>query len=829
MSTPFKDLVHAARGLRKAPAFTLAAALTIALGIGASTAIFSVVNAVLLRPLPYKDPDRLVIITSDMRNRNVPDFPFPPGDVKDLREDATLLEGLAAVVTGRQAVSGDDGEPEQVQAAGVTPNFFSLLGARVALGRNFVESDATPQPAPPGPPPGPLAGPPANALPLMAVLSHGFWQRRYGGDPGVIGKSIDLGGARAQVVGVLQPGFEVLFPPRLNIERTPDVYTALRIDYENGSRINVFLRLIGKLKPGVSVARAEGQMEGIAADLRHRFPIKEAAGVHFRVEPMHAELVADVRPAILALMGAVVFVLLIACANVANLLLVRAGGRGRELAVRAALGGTRRHLVRPVLAESLLVAGAGAALGVLLARFGIQVLVRLGPASLPRLDAVTIDRAVLAFAVLAGLCAAILFGLVPALRASRPDLMDALRSSGRTAALGGGRLARSAVVTAEVALSFVLLVGCGLMFRSFVALQRTDPGFEPAGVLTFVVQNFRGRTPDARAADMRQLAERLRALPGVRGVTAATPLPLDGGLANGRWGTEEALADPSKFQQATSHTVLPGYFETMRTRLLAGRTFTEADNTPDAKLVIIDRVLAAKAFPNQSAVGKRLLVRIRSNEAEWLEVVGVVEHERHESLAAEGREAMFFTDGFLGHGFAGRWAVRVAGDPARLAPPVRAAVKELNPLLAVAEMEPYQALVDRAQAPTRFALVMIAIFAAIAALLASVGLYGVLSTAVRQRTAEIGVRMAFGAAKGSIFQLVVTQGLKLSGIGILLGLAAALALTRVMRSMLVGVAPTDPLTFAAIAGLFVLIAAVASWLPARRAAELDPTVALRGE
>lgn len=829
MSTPFKDLVHAARGLRKAPAFTLAAALTIALGIGASTAIFSVVNAVLLRPLPYKDPDRLVIVTSDMRNRNVPDFPFPPGDVKDLREDATLLEGLAAVVTGRQAVSGDDGEPEQIQAAGVTPNFFSLLGARVALGRDFVESDATPQPAPTGPPPGPLAAPPANALPLMAVLSHGFWQRRYGGDPGVIGKSIDLGGARAQVVGVLQPGFKVLFPPRLNVERTPDIYTALRIDYENGSRINVFLRLIGKLKPGVSIARAEGQMEGIAADLRRRFPIKEAAGVHFRVEPMHAELVADVRPAILALMGAVVFVLLIACANVANLLLVRAGGRGRELAVRAALGGTRRHLVRPVLAESLLVAGAGAALGVLLARLGIQVLVRLGPASLPRLDAVTIDRTVLAFAVLAGLCAAVLFGLVPALRASRPDLMDALRSSGRTAALGGGRLARSAVVTAEVALSFVLLVGCGLMFRSFVALQRTDPGFEPAGVFTFVVQNFRGRTPDARAAEMRQLAERLRALPGVRGVTAATPLPLDGGLANGRWGTEEALADPSKFQQATSHIVLPGYFETMRTSLLAGRTFTEADNTPDAKLVIIDRVLAAKAFPNQSAVGKRLLVRIRSNEPEWLEVVGVVEHERHESLAAEGREGMFFTDGFLGHGFAGRWAVRVTGDPARLAPQVRAAVKELNPLLAVAETEPYQALVDRAQAPTRFALVMIAIFAAIAALLASVGLYGVLSTAVRQRTAEIGVRMAFGAAKGSIFQLVVTQGLKLSGIGILLGLAAALALTRVMRSMLVGVAPTDPLTFAAIAGLFVLIAAVASWLPARRAAGLDPTVALRGE
>jgi putative ABC transport system permease protein len=441
---------------------------------------------------------------------------------------------------------------------------------------------------------------------------------------------------------------------------------------------------------------------------------------------------------------------------------------------------------------------------------------------------VRIDPLVLGFAVLASVLAAVLFGVVPALRASRPDLADVLRQ-GRTPGLVGGKLLRNGVVMAEVALSFVLLIGCGLMVRSFVALQRADPGYDPSGVLTFVAANPFAQGNEGGAAFVRQLRDRLAALPGVRGVTVATPLPLDGQTVNARWGTEEAVTDPSKFQQANVHIVLPGYFEAMRTRLLAGRAFTEADDRQDATGIIIDRALAEKAFPGQPAVGKRLLVRVRSQEPEWLEVLGVVAHQRHETLAADGREAIFVTDGFMGSGLATRWAVRATGDPARLAPAVRAAVAELDPRVPVSEVQPMRALVDRAAAPTRFALVLIGVFAAIAAALAAVGLYGVLSTVVRQRTAEIGVRMAFGAGSASIFRLVIGEGMKLSAAGIALGVLAAWMLTRLMTSMLVDVRATDPATFAAIVVLFAAIAALACWLPARRAAGMDPTVALREE
>jgi putative ABC transport system permease protein len=384
---------------------------------------------------------------------------------------------------------------------------------------------------------------------------------------------------------------------------------------------------------------------------------------------------------------------------------------------------------------------------------------------------------------------------------------------------------------AEVALSFVLLVGSGLMLRSFLALQRTDPGYDPNGLLTFQA-NPRVRGDTARAAFMQTMRERLGAIPGVEAVTAADPLPLDGQFGTARWGTEDAAADPARFQQANIHVVLPGYFEAMRARLLAGRTFTEADNRPDVKVLIIDQRLAAKAFPDQpvqAVVGKRLLFRPRTPEPELFEVIGVVQNQRHVSLTADGPEAGFFTDGYMGWGNASRWVLRTSGDPNRLVPAMRQAIREIDPLLAIAEVQPMSVLVDRAKGPTRFALVLIGVFAVIAVVLATVGLYGVLSSVVRQRTSEIGVRMALGAQKSNIFQLVIGHGMLLSGAGILIGAAGALALTRVMTSMLVGVKPTDPVTFGAIGVLFVAIAATASWLPARRAAGLDPTVALREE
>jgi putative ABC transport system permease protein len=480
-----------------------------------------------------------------------------------------------------------------------------------------------------------------------------------------------------------------------------------------------------------------------------------------------------------------------------------------------------------MLAESLVLAGGAELVGVGLAYAGVRVLLRLAPASLPRLDDVHIDPAALAFAVVASLLAAALFGVLPAVRAARPDLADALRS-GRSPGLHGGRALRNGVVMAEVALSFVLLVGCGLMVRSFVALQRSDPGYDATGVLTFVSLP-QAPTPEARAASMRRLREQLLALPSVQAVTAATPFPLDGQVGNARWGTEEAVGDPSKFQQANVHIVLPGYFEAMRTRLVAGRVLGEEDNRADATGIVIDERLAAKAFGGRPAVGQRLLLRVRSEEPEWLQVIGVVAHQRHESLAADGRAALFAPDGFRGSGAAGRWAVRTSGPPAQLAPAVRRVIAEFDPRLPVAELQPMGALVDRAMASTRFALVLIAVFAVIAAVLAGVGLYGVLSTGVRQRTAEIGVRMALGAPAASIFRLVIGEGLRLSAIGVAIGLTAAFLLTRVMRALLVGVEPHDPATFATIAALFFAIAAVACWLPARRAAALDPKIAFREE
>ena len=820
------DLLHAARGLRKSPAFALTSIATIALGIGASTAIFSVVNAVLLQPLPYRDADRLALIESDMHRRNVVDFPFSAPDYDDMRHGATQFEEIAGIFTGRAVVRDESGEPEQVRNGAVTANFFHVLGAHVVLGRDFIDGDTMPQPVAPNLAPGAAAA--QQRFPAIAILSTELWKRRYGSDPGVIGRSIDFGGGKAQIVGVLEPGFELLFPPRSGVERLPEIWTALRIDFVNAGRNDVFLHLIGRLRPGATVQSAQSEENRFAADLKKRFSLKESVGYAIRVEPMKQHLVADVRPVILALMGAVLFLLLIACANVANLLLVRSVSRGRELALRAALGGNRWDLVRPLICETFLIAGAGALLGLLLAKKGIDFLLDLAPRNLPRLDSVSIDPKVLGFAALMALVAAAVFGVLPALRASRPDIMDVLRASGRTSGLGSGRALRNGVVMAEVALSFVLLVGSGLMVRSFVALIHTDPGFQPDGLLTFQMPVF-GQVPEQRAAAMNDFRNRMRALPGVASASAATGLPLDGSAPLARWGTEAALIDPAKYQQANFFFVMPGYFETIETHLIAGRTFSDADNRAQPRVIVIDQILAARAFPHESAIGKRLLCRIQTPEPEWFEVVGVVQHQRHESLATDGHVNAYVTDGYGTFGAAGKWVLRTSGDPMKLGPLVREEIARFDKRLAVAELQPMTVFVDRAQAQTRFALILIGVFAVIAALLATVGLYGVLASAVRQRTAEIGVRIALGAGPISIFGLVVGQGLWLSAIGIAIGIAGALGLTRLMSTMLVGVKPTDPMTYAVMAALFFTVAAVASWVPARRAARLEPTYALREE
>jgi putative ABC transport system permease protein len=530
-------------------------------------------------------------------------------------------------------------------------------------------------------------------------------------------------------------------------------------------------------------------------------------------------------------MGSAIFLLLIACANIANLLLVRASLRERDLAMRAALGASPWRLIRPILFEAFLLATGGTSLGLGLAWVGIHELRVLAPTNLPRLDSIHIDPAVLGFAGLAGLTSVILFGLAPTWRASRPELVNALRGSSRTSGFISGRRLRDLVVIAEVALCFSLLVGSGLMFRSFLQLQQIDPGFDPHRLLTFQVLGVGAikEKPEERASLVREIKERLHAMAGVKDVAASFPFPLEAKVNVIRWGTGEALGDPSKFQAADFQIVLPGYFETMKTPLLDGRTFTDEDNIPGCKHVIIDEFLARKAFGRHSAVGKRILTRLNTPEAEWVEIIGVVAHEFTTSLAEPGREQLYFPDAFLGSGSVRSWAIRTDTDATGYENQVRAVIKGIDPNLVVTRMQPVESVVLGAQEGTRFSLLLITLFAGIAAVLAGVGLYGVLSTAVRQRTPEIGVRMALGAGRASIFELVVGQGLRLSALGIGAGIAAALMLTRVMSTMLVRVKPTDPATFVSMTFVFLAISALASYLPARRAARLDPTTALREE
>ena len=791
-----KDCGYAARVLRKTPAFAATAVLTIAMGIGACTAIFSVTNAVLLRPLPYRNAGRLVVVDDLLSNARY-------FDLRDQSRGA--LEDLAAIMVFRAVVPREDGSAERISKGLVTTNFLPMLGAHVVLGRDFSEADGHPHGTVPSPFPPPQG--------KVAILSYDYFMRRYSGNRSVLGSYMPApAGAGPQIVGVLEPGFKLFLSNRFGPQPNPEVWIANDRGYDEPNRNGLMLQGVGVLKAGVSLGRARALLGRAGLAMWQR------------------ALVDDARPALGALMGAVVLVLLIACANVANLLLLRAAARERELAVRAALGAGAGRLARQMLAEALLLCGLGTALGVGVAWVGIRELLALAPANLPRLEQTSIDWRVLGFAAFAGLVEAMVLGALPGWRAARPDLMQMLRGAGRAANAGRGSRLRPGVVVAEVALSFVLLVGAGLMMRSFIELRRVEPGYHPHGLLTFLTvgeaQGF--EQPQRRMAFLREEAERLKAIPGVESVGAATGLPLHGlGPAHGiRWSTQQLAADESRTVDVP--TVLPGYFEVLESRILEGRVFTEADNASRRNLAVIDETLAARAFPNESAVGRQICVYIP--DPFCLEVIGVVEHQRLYSLASRGKDQIFLLDGFWGIGISRHWALRTRGDPAKYAAAVRAEVAKFAPgRLAITDIETMDASVAQAQAATRFQLLLIGVFAAMAALLAAVGLYGVLASAVRQRTAEIGVRMALGAAPGGIFRMVVGRGLALSAVGVAIGFIAALGLTRVMESLLVGVRATDPATFAAMTVFFFLVAGVACWAPARRAAGMDTTAALREE
>jgi len=817
------DVRFALRSLRLSPGFAAAAVVTIALGLGTTTAMFSVVNAVMLQPLPYRDPEQLVLVWQEMRARNVTHFPFSPADYGDLIERNTTFADVAAVRTVRQTVIAQDGTPRLVHAAHTTTNFLSLIGARVALGRHFeandgiLDTDA-----------GAATG--ARAAPQRALLSHDFWRREYGGDPAVVGRMIrtdsDAGGV--EIVGVLAPEVELLFPYDAAIERRPEVWLAARTQFAGGERMLAPWRVVARLAPGVGLHTAQFELDSLAADLRKGFPIKAGADLHIVVKPMFEDLTAEVRPALTALMGAVTFLLLIACANVAGLLVARATRRTSQMAVRVALGASPWQVVRHVLAESLVVSGLGAAVGLALAAGALRLLQAIGPDNMPRLDQAGINPVVLVFAALAAFVSAAVFGLGPALAALRVDVIDVLRRAGRSPGLYAHRL-RDGIIVAEVALSFVLLLGFGLMLRSYVALQQITPGFDSAGVATFFLPQVRGATPAARQARMEDLRARLSALPGVSHVTAASSLPFDGFMGTVPYGPVEAAADASLQRQADARFVLPGYFAAMQTRIVDGREFTDADNRPDVNVVVIDAQMAAKLFPGQRAVGRQIFApRVGPGiQTQPFEVIGVSEVQRSAELARIGREALFFADARAGSGVARRWVIRTSGDGASLAAAVRATVAAVDPTAVVADERPLAEYVDTAMGPTRFLLVLIGVFGAIAVVLVVVGLYSVLSTLVTERTAEIGVRMSLGADRASIFRLIVGHGLRFAALGLVIGVPLALALARSISALLVDVAATDVPTLLGVGAAFVAVVAAACAQPALRAARITPVDALR--
>lgn len=816
MDSLLDDLRHGLRTLVRNPGFTAVAVVTVALGIGANTAIFSVVEGVLLRPLPYDDPGELAMIWTEMRTRDVRHFMFSPPDFRDVREQATRFDAVAGVFTFSQPLGGEV-DPEQVQTAVVTEGFFDILGVEADRGRTFLPEEHE------------IGDPGGQNLPVAVVLSHALWERRYGEATDVVGGEVVLGGTPIPVVGILPEGFELLLPPEARMDTEADVWIAGRFDFEGAPRQNVFIRTVGRLRDGATLAGAQAELDAVARRIREISSAWDDAGFAIRAEPLHADVTRSVRPLLLALLGAVGFLLLIACANVSNLLLVRASTREREMAVRSALGGSRGQLVRQLLVEAGLIAAAGGVVGVGVAAAGIDLLLFLRPEELPRLESVGIDASVLAFTAGLTAAAALAFGLVPALQASRLDLRSALTERGGNATSRGRRLLRNGVVVVEVALSLVLLVGAGLMVRSFVELQRVDPGFEAEDVLTMGVSLPFPRFPEAgdRARFFTRAREEIVSVPGVEAAGAVFPLPLSGRAFNGRYGDLDAADDPGAFRQAEYKAVIPGYFEAMGSRLLAGRPFRSSDQTDSLAVVVIDEILARKLWPGESPVGERFLVRVSSPEAQEVEVAGVVEHQRSAGLAREGRETVYFTHRFAGAPGLMFWTIRSGIPASGLVEPIRRELEALDPGVPVADVRPMTDYVRDARASTRFALVVIGIFAGIALVLAVVGLYGVLAYTVRQDGPEIGIRMAFGASRERILRLVVGRGLGLTIAGVVIGLAASVGLTRVMEGLLVGVTPTDPLTFGAIALLFVVVAAGAVYLPARRATRVDPLGTLR--
>ncbi|HEX8161822.1 MAG TPA: ABC transporter permease [Pyrinomonadaceae bacterium] len=823
MRTLWQDLRYGLRAMRKSPGFTAVAVVALALGIGANTAIFSVVDAVLLRPLPFAEPGRLAAIWQTHpfgKKLGYEHLPAAPADFYAWRQSADAFEGLTALAGGNWNVTGGQ-EPERISGARVSTNMLALLRARPALGRDFAPDEET------------------FGKNRVVILSHGFWQRRFGGDPAVVGRQIALDGNSFQIVGVMPQGFS--FPrgmgidPALGLDEDPALWTPLALPPgEAISRGNHFLAAVGRLKPGATFAQGLAQLAAVEQRLAEKTSSIEGKDWNVTVGPLHEQVVGKSRRAILLLLGAVAFVLLIACANVANLLLARANARTKEIAIRTALGANRRRIVRQLLTESVLLALVGGTLGALLTTWGVDALVAMGAGNIPRASEVGVDARVLGFTLFVSLATGVVFGLAPALTASRPDLNESLKEGSRAAGASGPRRqrVRSALVVSEVALALVLLVGAGLLLKSFARLQNVRPGFDYKNVLTMkmFLPDARYREEGKRARFYEEVLERVKNLPGVESVGGVSQLPLggseeiDGLTIEGRPRAESADA----IMTAALRVVSPDYFKTLRIPLLAGRYFSEQDAANSQGVMIVDETFARRYFPGEDPVGKRVDEQGSLTEKGYMTVVGVVASVRHASLDAEPKPTMYLSSR------QSPWhtmvlAVRAKVEPASLAAAVRREVAAVDPDQPVSDVQTYEQVFARAVAPQRFNSTLLAAFAALAMLLAAVGIYGVIAYTVTQRAHEMGVRIALGARTSDILRLVVGQAMSLTMIGVGLGLVASFALTRTMSGLLFEVSASDPAVFASVALLLGAVALAASIIPARRATKVDPAVALRYE
>jgi len=820
MNTLAQDIRLAFRSFTRNPGFTLVAVLSLAIGIGANTSIFSVANALLLRPLPYKDANRLVILWNRSPGLDILQDWFSTAQYLDIKNGHHGFEEVAIASGGNDNLTGE-GEPERVGTIRVSSNLLPMLGVQAASGRLFLPDEDAPD------------------RPATAVLSYGMWARRYGSDPRMLGKSITINGRAYEVVGILPQSFslphEVL--PTLYGPEQPDVFLPFPLGPKAaGIRTHEDYNILGKLKPGVSVAQAQAEMDTITARLRRDYPesYPPNGGLTFGIVPLLEQVVGDVRRALLVLLSAVGFVLLIACANVANLLLARAVARQQEIAVRAALGASRGRIIRQLLTESILLSLSGGLLGVILCFWSVKWIHVLGTKSIPRLADIGIDGRVLLFTLLLSIFAGILFGLAPAWRVSRIDLNTTLKdasraSAGSSAVWGRGNNMRRLLVVSELALSVVLLIGAGLLIRSFARLENVAPGFNPKNVLTFELALNGQRYGDGqiRLSTYRQLWNALGQIPGVTAAGGITSLPLSQSFAWTPITVEGRAPLPGeKFLNADARVAGGRYFQAMEIPLRSGRFFNEEDLVGKTPVVIIDEFMAGQLWPGQDAVGKR--IHMVESEVPWLTVAGVVGRVKHESLDSDPRIA-FYLPQTQYPSRAMTVVMRSQGDPSTLSPSVKKELRGIDPDLPMYSVRTMDERVEESLARRRFSMLLLGIFAGMALVLATIGIYGVMAYLVNQGTREIGIRMAIGATQREIVRLVVFQGMRLAVTGVGAGLAAAFVFTRLMRSLLFGISSADPVTFAGISLLLTLVALLATYIPARRAARIDPILCLRSE